>query len=341
MAENKEIGFQETYDRKRLNDLYRQIPLKDTTSRLLRKYFNAFAHLYGIIPLWKAYEIIHSQCPRIINEEQFYAFAEIARHECEDFVILGEEELYVDGKKTPLSQYEIIDGMLFEKCTGEDGEAFILTKKYQGEKPYYIPDKQKLLLYADALYYDETKELEAVFQFFTRTLKMNEVNVYFAIKDMCFTTRYTHSRDEEGLPKIVGVDYRKFRKKDLHTFMDLYTNFSNNSRMQCNRGYTPEEMFAMYPKEVSQSASLVFGPNIQELLDSGEWDREEFKEMLRSMGLPVDGLETMPAGGKVDKAKEGNKEETPVIPLPVKVGRNDPCPCGSGKKYKNCCGKNR
>lgn len=24
-----------------------------------------------------------------------------------------------------------------------------------------------------------------------------------------------------------------------------------------------------------------------------------------------------------------------------KVGRNDPCPCGSGKKYKKCCGKDR
>jgi uncharacterized protein YecA (UPF0149 family) len=22
-----------------------------------------------------------------------------------------------------------------------------------------------------------------------------------------------------------------------------------------------------------------------------------------------------------------------------KVGRNNPCPCGSGKKYKHCCGK--
>ena len=21
------------------------------------------------------------------------------------------------------------------------------------------------------------------------------------------------------------------------------------------------------------------------------------------------------------------------------IGRNDPCPCGSGKKYKNCCGR--
>ena len=23
----------------------------------------------------------------------------------------------------------------------------------------------------------------------------------------------------------------------------------------------------------------------------------------------------------------------------VRIGRNDPCPCGSGKKYKRCCGK--
>ena len=23
-----------------------------------------------------------------------------------------------------------------------------------------------------------------------------------------------------------------------------------------------------------------------------------------------------------------------------KIGRNDPCPCGSGQKYKKCCGKN-
>ena len=28
------------------------------------------------------------------------------------------------------------------------------------------------------------------------------------------------------------------------------------------------------------------------------------------------------------------------IAVSNKVGRNDPCPCGSGKKYKNCCGRN-
>lgn len=31
--------------------------------------------------------------------------------------------------------------------------------------------------------------------------------------------------------------------------------------------------------------------------------------------------------------------EKPMVRESPKVGRNDPCPCGSGKKYKKCCGK--
>jgi SEC-C motif-containing protein len=31
---------------------------------------------------------------------------------------------------------------------------------------------------------------------------------------------------------------------------------------------------------------------------------------------------------------------TPVVRETAKVGRNDACPCGSGKKYKKCCGAN-
>ena len=38
--------------------------------------------------------------------------------------------------------------------------------------------------------------------------------------------------------------------------------------------------------------------------------------------------------------QEGGVNKTVVNEGP-KVGRNDPCPCGSGKKYKNCCGKNQ
>ncbi len=41
-------------------------------------------------------------------------------------------------------------------------------------------------------------------------------------------------------------------------------------------------------------------------------------------------------------ASHGESAERPASAkkAAVKVGRNDPCPCGSGKKYKNCCGRN-
>ncbi|MBF0926802.1 MAG: preprotein translocase subunit SecA [Clostridiales bacterium] len=43
--------------------------------------------------------------------------------------------------------------------------------------------------------------------------------------------------------------------------------------------------------------------------------------------------------GKISP-KEGGIDKTIRNEEP-KVGRNDPCPCGSGKKYKNCCGRNQ
>jgi preprotein translocase subunit SecA len=48
--------------------------------------------------------------------------------------------------------------------------------------------------------------------------------------------------------------------------------------------------------------------------------------------------QALPGGAKVPDRAPG-KQETIRREGP-KLGRNDPCPCGSGKKYKNCCGSN-
>ncbi len=48
------------------------------------------------------------------------------------------------------------------------------------------------------------------------------------------------------------------------------------------------------------------------------------------------------AEGNTAAPVENQEKETPVATIVntgPKVGRNDPCPCGSGKKYKQCCGK--
>jgi len=52
----------------------------------------------------------------------------------------------------------------------------------------------------------------------------------------------------------------------------------------------------------------------------------------------ADAAESKPSD-VVSEAAEALSKAKPVRVGP-KVGRNDPCPCGSGKKYKQCCGKN-
>jgi preprotein translocase subunit SecA len=42
-----------------------------------------------------------------------------------------------------------------------------------------------------------------------------------------------------------------------------------------------------------------------------------------------------------EAGENGGAKSAPQQPIVNKnnIGRNDPCPCGSGKKYKKCCGK--
>ncbi|MBU5464460.1 preprotein translocase subunit SecA [Anaerotignum sp. MSJ-24] len=75
-----------------------------------------------------------------------------------------------------------------------------------------------------------------------------------------------------------------------------------------------------------------------------------FEEM--SNGIQDDTVKTLyrvrvvtePKREEVAQPMFTNKDDTdtkkPVQRKNEKVGRNDPCPCGSGKKYKNCCGRN-
>ena len=57
-----------------------------------------------------------------------------------------------------------------------------------------------------------------------------------------------------------------------------------------------------------------------------------------SLAFDKEKLEIFDAETKHALYLEQKKSGTVVVGK--KIGRNDPCPCGSGKKYKKCCGKN-
>ena len=66
---------------------------------------------------------------------------------------------------------------------------------------------------------------------------------------------------------------------------------------------------------------------------------EEEKSRRRNWTETHDEIDMVSAAERQNPGLEATARKTNTIVNTNKVGRNDPCPCGSGKKYKNCCGK--
>ena len=101
-----------------------------------------------------------------------------------------------------------------------------------------------------------------------------------------------------------------------------------------------EDTFPEFWKEYSEAETKIYS----DILDRPEVEIEPeklFYNMLAADAEYLYGLpqwETILGEEKMTQiAKEYKRSKT--IVKGKKIGRNEPCPCGSGKKYKHCCGK--
>ena len=72
---------------------------------------------------------------------------------------------------------------------------------------------------------------------------------------------------------------------------------------------------------------------LMNIRQQGEAKRQE---TVKITGAALEAIHSVDGGSKI-----GTDVDRTIRNDGPKVGRNDPCPCGSGKKYKNCCGKNQ
>ncbi len=61
---------------------------------------------------------------------------------------------------------------------------------------------------------------------------------------------------------------------------------------------------------------------------------------ITSTSIDRSAIDSMNIEGETKPQNASESKPQPIRNEGPKIGRNDPCPCGSGKKYKNCCGKN-
>lgn len=94
------------------------------------------------------------------------------------------------------------------------------------------------------------------------------------------------------------------------------------------------------------NTSLVNSIEVEELTEASEIDvKIDFEKLYYNMHVAkADWLYNLTEWDDIltiEKRKDlkAAYNSTKTIVKEDKVGRNDPCPCGSGKKYKKCCGK--
>ncbi|MDD6618127.1 MAG: SEC-C metal-binding domain-containing protein [Lachnospiraceae bacterium] len=118
---------------------------------------------------------------------------------------------------------------------------------------------------------------------------------------------------------------------------------------------TVKELAEKYGQEVLTMVGFLDGindslkePNPIETMDEDTVVSLEFdKELLykNMVDAKADWLYNLPQWDAIfdeekKKALYLEQKKSGTVVKGKKIGRNDPCPCGSGKKYKKCCGKN-
>ena len=145
-----------------------------------------------------------------------------------------------------------------------------------------------------------------------------------------------HGKDEL-FAKVPGLPENAMREVEkvilLQTvdkkWMDHLENMDELKEYIGLNSYAQRDPVAMYRIEGAD----IFDQMIDDI-------REDTVRQVLSVVPRVQSTERVQVAKPTSEGFAGGEKAVRKPATSVKVGRNDPCPCGSGKKYKKCCGMN-
>ncbi len=228
------------------------------------------------------------------------------------------------------------------ECHMEEGQRFIAAEylayrdRYkdlldiQAGKDFYIPNAQEVLDYARNLYLSQEPAYQNFREFLQHEIRMTydeadaeALEIWDKIQfDIDFT---------EIVQYIIDVYEDLLDDTKIEEIIQLLQEVNNNTRMRIHRGHTPNEMMRKGMEEGRFSQRPIVVPGSTETANLLKSASEELKEM----GICVD-FDSNAA--IVPNNSSQNNVSGQVANSFKKIYPNDPCPCGSGKKFKKCCG---
>ena len=219
------------------------------------------------------------------------------------------------------------------------------------EKEKYVPSVSQLFKFADDEYFGTSKSTEEVKQYLVdhfskeleNTAKRESETTEELLDDIIYSLQKEYARRDVNwddvklqdhvyycfeLLRINGID---FDMEEADEFIEVLFRFLNSQRTWFNHGHSAEEMFDLCHSNPF-SAPVTIAPDSTEMALLLSKNREEIERR----GFKIDFDAT---ADEVPVFPEKGGKVIPFTTATRKVYPKDPCPCGSGKMYKDCCGK--
>ena len=221
-----------------------------------------------------------------------------------------------------------LDDIFLASGYATNQDALLRLRRHQADKDYYIPTVSEVeeLFKTGALlsmpaYQKMRKYIRKHFQFSAEELE----DILLVLWEKITSDEDMHDIIQWVLDLLV-LD----NDAQLQEVMDICISLMNGTRIRYNRGHTSDEL----------RDKKRFGPgNMPTIMPGSSHAAKMLAEAapkIEKMGFGLD-FESNATNLQVMHMPDG--VDGPVTMIQKKVYPNDPCPCGSGKKYKKCCGR--
>ena len=221
-----------------------------------------------------------------------------------------------------------LDDIFLSTIYAPDPDRLYDLRVRQQGKDYYIPTAAEVEELFDTCALLSTPSYQKMKKYMTKNLHLTETEAEDILLDL-WDMLSTEDDFHESLQWFMD-QFEFSNDKQAGDILNLFMHLSNNTRMIANKGHTPSEL----------SGRIKFGPGNMPVITAGSslaaGMLAEAAPEIRKMGFGLD-LESNAANIPVMDLPNGL--DGPVKMSQKKVYPNDPCPCGSGKKFKKCCGK--
>ena len=189
----------------------------------------------------------------------------------------------------------------------EEATDFYQNRSAKMNNDYYKPTGQEIQYYAEHSFERRILAYKKLKQFISRIAVDTDM-----VMELIENNITMDENIEDFMKEVADLELVQFGTKiQKNQFKNLYMQLHNDSRLWKNAGYTPTELvkWATTPANLSGELSP-FDSNQGEKTTDNIYSFASYYETKKEQQQPI-------------RVK--------------KVGRNEPCPCGSGKKYKKCC----